>query len=93
MRSQDGTKKNRKPGPRPEDRPDDPFDGPDGAQGARTAVVVPVLGARYRAEAGDAAARSNAARLEEAIGLAAAIDAARAPGTVRWSSDNRPPAI
>jgi GTP-binding protein HflX len=74
LRSQDGSKKNRKPGPRPEDRPDDPFEGPEGAQGARTAVVVPVLGARYRSEAGDAGARTNAARLEEAIGLAAAID-------------------
>jgi GTP-binding protein HflX len=75
LATQDSGRKNRRAGPRPDEKPDDPFEGASGAAGARTAVVVPVLSGRYRTEtAGDQAGRSNEARLEEAVGLAAAIN-------------------
>lgn len=90
MRNQDGPKKARRPGPRPEDRPADPFEGPRGTQGARTIVVVPVLGGRFRADAADGAARTNDARLEEAIGLAAAIDLTIAAAFLVTVSSPRP---
>ncbi len=56
--------------------PDNPFDAPRGAAGARAAVIVPVLSGRYRGDGATEASlrRSPKARLEEAIGLAAAID-------------------
>ncbi|WP_084649826.1 GTPase HflX [Stappia stellulata] len=52
---------------------DHAFDGPRETTGARAAVVVPVLTHRGDASA-DAKRRSPEARLEEAIGLAAAIE-------------------
>ena len=59
---------------KPAQEPDNPFEGPRGAAGARAAVVVPVLTGRHRDESGAQLRRSPEARLEEAIGLAAAID-------------------
>lgn len=71
-------KKQPRPGkPKPSAQaPDDPFEGPRGASGARAVVVVPVLSGRYRGDGATEASlrRSSDARLEEAIGLAAAIE-------------------
>ena len=58
----------------PAQEPDNPFEGPRGAAGARAAVIVPVLTGRQRGESAAQLRRSPEARLEEAIGLAAAID-------------------
>lgn len=59
---------------KPAQEPDNPFEGPRGAAGARAAVVVPVLTGRLRGESAPQLRRTPEARLEEAIGLAAAID-------------------
>ena len=59
---------------KPAQEPDNPFEGPRGAAGARAAVIVPVLTGRQRGESAAQLRRSPEARLEEAIGLAAAID-------------------
>ncbi|WP_186388020.1 GTPase HflX [Stappia sp. TSB10P1A] len=59
---------------KPAQEPDNPFEGPRGAAGARAAVIVPVLTGRLRGESAPQLRRTPEARLEEAIGLAAAID-------------------
>ncbi|WP_374730183.1 GTPase HflX [Stappia sp.] len=68
-------KKQNRPKPSRDDAPspDHAFDAKRDARGARAAVIVPVLTGRAAGESA-AARRSPQARLEEAVGLAAAID-------------------
>ncbi|GGE79849.1 GTPase HflX [Stappia taiwanensis] len=55
--------------------PDHASDGPRSSTGARAVVIVPVLDPRRRPDTGpEAPRRSPEARLEEAVGLAAAIE-------------------